>query len=568
LPIEPTIINEEYQQVETEEPLTESLVTTHEEIWQEPLEEATNEVPQETITEATDEVPQETITEATDEVSQETITEAIDTMEEIYFTPPSESPFESFLETMEATEGGEVDIERILLAQITQLNMPNYTADSVVLMDAATGLILYATDPHELHYPASITKIMTALIVLENIYDLSERVEFSYNAVFSIPRNSSHIYMDVRETLTVYEALHGLMLASANEVSIALAEHVAGSVESFVELMNHRAHSLGARNTHFVNPTGLPATEQLTTAYDMALIMREAVKHPVFVNIISTRSRFLPPTERQAESRPLLNTHHMIHPGRPHFNEHVIGGKTGFTNQARHTLVTYANYNGRRLIVSILRADNPGVFIDTSALLDFGFSIPFEEIMVFEADVYTPTVPVYQNVDGQLIEVGRVTLQANNDISFTLPYGFDRTQLRYNLSIPEALQPPVQEGEVLGRVAVYVQNLRVGEENLFAQNAVLPYVFSLDNTGYYVLNPDAYYSHTYDNYETFNPHYWVRDYVYTFMIPLIITGIMIAIATVLLITRRKRRMSSVTRSRGRYARYDKYTRYKGDYYYR
>jgi len=474
-------------------------------------------------------------------------------------------------ETNEIDEGFEpvLDSHHIqpILSEL-QVPLPSYTAASVVLMDASTGLVLYSNDATEHHYPASITKIMTALIVLENISDLSERIEFSYNSIFSIPRNSSHIYMDVRETLTVYEALYALMLASANEVSIALAEHVAGSVEEFVKLMNHRAFTIGARDTIFVNPSGLPASGQVTTAYDMALIMREAVRHPVFVETISTRTYMIPPTERQPLERPLRNTNHMIHQGQ-HFNETVIGGKTGFTNLAQHTLVTYAEYNGRRLIVSILRGGNPGIFNDTNALLRFGFDIPFEEVTVFENERYTPTIPVYQNINGSTIEIGRVIIRADNDISFNLPYGFNRAELRYELSIPETLTPPVVAGEVLGRVTVYAQNLRVGEENLIARNTVSFYVPSppdyAENINLWF--PSEYPVHLYqpEYYEYVeDPHYWIMDYLVTFMIPLALTGIMLAIATVVFMTRRQRRSKKMFKGKqSRYvSRYGSYYRYK------
>ncbi|MCL2216588.1 MAG: serine hydrolase, partial [Defluviitaleaceae bacterium] len=218
---------------------------------------------------------------------------------------------------------------------------PQFSAEAVVLMDAKTGLVLYGHGANTPMYPASITKVMTALIVLEQSSDLNERIEFSHNSIHSIPRSSAHISMDVGETLTIYEALYGLMLRSANEVAVALAEHVAGSVEDFVDLMNRRAVALGANNTHFANACGLPRAGHVTTAYDMSLIMREAVEHPIFNEIISTVRFDIPPTERQPDVRHLLNTNQMIRPG-PYFNENVVGGKTGWTTPAGNTLVTYA----------------------------------------------------------------------------------------------------------------------------------------------------------------------------------------------------------------------------------
>ncbi len=202
---------------------------------------------------------------------------------------------------------------------------PEIISGAATLMDADTGIVLFEQAKDEENYPASITKIMTALITLEQCEDLDERITFSRQAVFSLPRDASHIAMDEGETLTIRDALYGLLLASANEVANALAEHIAGSVEDFAELMNKRAATLGAINTHFKNPSGLFDAEHVTTAHDMALIMREAVRHDAFNEIIATRRYDIPPTERQPESRPLLNSNSLIQPGR-FFNDDVVGG--------------------------------------------------------------------------------------------------------------------------------------------------------------------------------------------------------------------------------------------------
>ncbi|MCL2187339.1 MAG: D-alanyl-D-alanine carboxypeptidase [Defluviitaleaceae bacterium] len=351
---------------------------------------------------------------------------------------------------------------------------PPYTAGGVAVMCAETGLILYGNEHHTQFYPASVTKVMTALVVLDHVQDLSERFEFSYHSVFSIPRNSSHISMDVGETLSIYQALHGLMVRSANEVAIALAEYVAGSEEEFVTLMNRRAASLGAVNTVFKNPTGLPANGHVTTAYDMALIMREAVRRypEIFTGIISTRQFAIPPTERQPDTRFLNTTNQLIRHGTPYYNPHVIGSKTGWTHAAGNTLVTYAQYNDRRLIVSILQGAGTDPFRETNALLNFAFRLPYEERIIFNAGSYKRIVPVYQEIDGEQTEIYRLILQADEDISHYLPITFDLTQLRFDLSVPQQLSAPVQEGDVLGNVAIYAQNVRLNNAQLRAQSTV------------------------------------------------------------------------------------------------
>ncbi|MDR0271891.1 MAG: D-alanyl-D-alanine carboxypeptidase [Clostridiales bacterium] len=259
-----------------------------------------------------------------------------------------------------------------------------YNAGSVLVMDARTGAVLYETEGYAQRYPASITKIMTALLVLENVDNLNERIVFSEYAV-DLPDYAGRMGMLEGESMTALEALYGIMLPSANEVARALAEHVAGSETAFVAMMNVRAQQLGAYNTRFINPCGLPGEEQFVTAYDIALIMREAIRHPLFVEIISTPYFFLMPTEHFDETREMRNSNVLIRPGAEEFNPHVVGGKTGFTNAAQHTLVTYAANENYEVIISVLFASPRGaIFSDTTALIDYIFfgipNIPTEEI--------------------------------------------------------------------------------------------------------------------------------------------------------------------------------------------
>ena len=159
-------------------------------------------------------------------------------------------------------------------------------AEGGIVMDADSGTVLFGKNIHERYYPASITKILTALIVIENC-DLDEMVTFSYDAIFNVEENSSNMAASVGDTLTVRDCLYGLMLASANESANALAEHVAGSTEAFAELMNQKAAELGCQDSHFANPSGLNDPNHYTSAYDMALIMQAALQNETFVEIDS-----------------------------------------------------------------------------------------------------------------------------------------------------------------------------------------------------------------------------------------------------------------------------------------
>ncbi|MCL2356672.1 MAG: D-alanyl-D-alanine carboxypeptidase [Defluviitaleaceae bacterium] len=435
---------------------------------------------------------------------------------------------------------------------------PQVSSESVILMDASTGLVLYENDARTQRYPASITKIMTALVVLEHSSDLTERVRFCDDSVWGIPRNSTHIYMDVGETLSVYEALHALMLASANEVSVALAIHVAGSVEEFADLMNRRAAQIGANDTFFVNPSGLPARGHVTTAYDMALIMREAAKNPVFRNIIS-RARFdIPPTERQPQTRHLLNDNQLIRQG-AFFNENVIGGKTGWTTPAGHTLVSYAYHDGRHLIAAVLRAEGNGAFIDTNALFRYGFALPMEYVTVFDSSAYSITTPVFQEIGGSPVEIGRVLLAADRDLAFELPLNWSHYWLRYELSAPETLAPPVMIGDILGRVSVYVQDVRVDEVELTARDAVFAYVPSVIEEDF---APTDVYEIPYFVPEplfTGRLAFLNNEYILTLAVPLAISCVTMFICFIILATRRRRRARRIFRARrAKFSRYPHY----------
>ena len=169
-------------------------------------------------------------------------------------------------------------------------------AEGGIVIDADTGAVLYGKNIHTSYFPASITKILTALIVIENC-DMDEMVTFSHNAVYNVEAGSSSAGLDEGDVLSVKDCLYAMMLKSANEVANALAEHVAGTTEAFAEMMNEKAASLGCQDSHFANPSGLNHPEHYTSAYDMALIGQAAVQNPVFMEIDSTLYYDLPVTK-------------------------------------------------------------------------------------------------------------------------------------------------------------------------------------------------------------------------------------------------------------------------------
>ena len=251
-------------------------------------------------------------------------------------------------------------------------NGPSIGAQSAVVMDVETGTLLYSKNPHDQLFPASTTKLLTGLLVIENT-TMDEVVTFSSDAVWNIDRGSTHLSIDVGEQLTVEDCLYGLLLGSANEVAYALAEHTGGSMENFVDMMNERVKAIGCTDTHFANSNGLPREDHYTSAYDLALIARECFANETFCKIAGTVKYTIGPTNKQPEERPITNHHKML-PGLKYEYEGFIGGKTGYTEVARQTLVSCAERNGMRLICVVMKEEAPAQFTDTIELFDYAFS--------------------------------------------------------------------------------------------------------------------------------------------------------------------------------------------------
>lgn len=248
---------------------------------------------------------------------------------------------------------------------------PAITAKSAVLMDAATGTILYAKNIHEKMYPASTTKMLTCLIAAEKL-DLSDTITFSESAIAAVPADGSNIGMSVGETITVEEALYGLMVGSANECANALAEKAAGSIDAFVALMNEKAAELGCTDSHFVNTNGLYDDNHYTSAHDLALIGKAFFDNKVCRQVGNCASYHFTATDTQPDDFTLTNKHELI-TGQVPYNG-IIGGKTGYTSQSHENLVTGCERGDMELICVVMREDDPAQFEDTATLLDYGYS--------------------------------------------------------------------------------------------------------------------------------------------------------------------------------------------------
>lgn len=315
---------------------------------------------------------------------------------------------------------------------------PETLSPSVILMEESTGTILYEKNSDEAHYPASITKIMTTLLALEN-GNLSDMVTFSDDAINNT--EGSGIARDYGEQMTLEQCLYGVMLESANECAYAVAEHVGGTVENFVDMMNAKAKELGCTNTHFANPHGLQDENHYTTAHDMALIAQAAYQNETFRIIIGTKMYTIPPTNKHAEETVLRNHHDMLctyhNANRKYLYPYCVGGKTGYTATANSTLVTYAEKDGMTLICVVMNTQSPNQFIDTVNLFDYAFD-NFQVLNVAENDTDYSAETTVDNGNLNNIEP---FVELDKDAVIVLPktaeFSDTSSSVEYNDSDPE-----------------------------------------------------------------------------------------------------------------------------------
>lgn len=251
---------------------------------------------------------------------------------------------------------------------------PAVGAQSAILMEANTGTILYSKNIDEKLFPASTTKILTALIAVEKC-SLDEPVEFSEEAVNSIDwRSDANMGIKAGNTITMEQALNGVLVGSANEAAYAVAEHISGSIEEFAKLMNAKAKELGCKDSNFVTPNGIHDANHYTSVYDLATIARAFFKNELLCKISSTYEYQVPMTATQPNDMMIVHSKNKLLPNKTYGYEYLVGSKTGYTGEARQTLVTCARKDGMTLICVIMKEESPNQYVDTLDLFDYGFS--------------------------------------------------------------------------------------------------------------------------------------------------------------------------------------------------
>ena len=331
---------------------------------------------------------------------------------------------------------------------IPVMSEPVINARSALVMDFESGTILYEKNAYRKRPMASTTKIMTAIIALENC-DLDEEVIISKKAA---GMGGSVMGLKAETSIKMIDLLHGMLICSGNDAAVAVAEHIGGSIEGFSELMNQKALELGAYSTSFSNPHGLDAENHYTTAYDLAKITRYALNNPVFNEIVKK-------TEFYYEGRTLKNTNEMLS-----LYEGADGVKTGYTGLAGRCLVTSATHNDMRFISVVLFCDTKNLRTSSSQkILDYSFD-EYGKVLLMEKGRILGSVKVERSRNLQEIMVASA-----EDLKAVLKYS-ERDNLYTRISLPESIAAPVRQGTILGTVSIYQGDQIIAETSLIGLN--------------------------------------------------------------------------------------------------
>lgn len=353
-------------------------------------------------------------------------------------------------------------------------NSPALDATAALLVSPDSGMVLYSKNADQKRYPASTTKIMTALLTLENVSNLDETVTSEAVDFENVTADSSNAGILLGEQVTVRDLLYALMLPSANEAAYMLARHVGGSWEQFVDMMNDRAAELGCTGTHFCNPCGLHEEDHYTTAHDLYLIAKEAMKDVTFRDIVSTVQHRMAKTNLH-EERIIYTTNQLIFSSfQPWSYANCVGIKTGHTSQAGNCFVGYAEYGDAKLFSVVLGCSDsskeyPSVaasFTDTKKLCQWGFENFTSKTLARQGEEVTYTKVKLSTDTNQLL------LTAKADVVALLPKDLDVKELELVEDIPEEVKAPVKAGDPIGTATYRYNGTDYGTVELVALNDI------------------------------------------------------------------------------------------------
>lgn len=345
------------------------------------------------------------------------------------------------------------DVKEVAKVDVNLSDVSTHSPSSL-LLDVKTGEILYAKNAYKKMYPASTTKLMTAILTLENC-NLNDIVTVSHNAIFSIPVGYSHANLMENEQLTVEQLLNVLLIPSANDAAIALAEHISGSVENFSAMMNNKAKELGCINTNFVNPNGIHEKNHYSCAYDLALIGKYAMKFPDILRIAKVGQYTLPKTNKYNKTDRIFNlTNALMSSGDSNYYEYATGLKTGYTDTAGSCIVATAKKDDRDLLVVILGSDSvDGRYNDCKKLFNYGFE-QYSYVTLKKTEDVAETI----KVENATRETKNLDLYVKEDFSILLKTGYNVSQLEPVIEINPNLKAPISENQVVGKITYTVDS--------------------------------------------------------------------------------------------------------------
>ena len=346
-------------------------------------------------------------------------------------------------------------------------------SEAAILIDSNSGKILYSKNINEKRYPASTTKILTAILAIEH-FSLDEKLTASYEAVMSIPSGYSNAAIQVGETLTVKELLEVFLVHSANEAGYILAEGISGSVSQFANLMNKKALELGCQNTHFTNPSGLHDENHYSTAYDLSQIAKYCMKNEVFRSIVSMRTCTIPATDMY-EERFFRNTHEMLNSKSEYYNENVIGIKTGYTSQSKNCLISGYKNGDVELISVVLSAPasvgnkgTSGKYTDTQTLFNYGINNFSYKNIGIAGQVVTQI-----EIENAKSNNKHLNLILDKNIEVFIDNSINLETLQPEIKINENITAPISTGDIVG-TATYTVDGETYTTNLLASHDVEP----------------------------------------------------------------------------------------------
>lgn len=345
---------------------------------------------------------------------------------------------------------------------------PEITAESAILLESSNEKTLYSKNETQKMNPASTTKILTAIIAIENC-NLQDIVIIPNSAISTLPEGYSVAPLQEGEKFTIEELLQVMLVYSANDAANAIAYHISGSIENFAKIMNNKVEELGLRNTHFTNPSGMHNENHYTTAYDLAIIMKYCMKNSTFRKLSKIKNCKLPATEKY-EERTFSTTNELIEPQSTYYYKYAIAGKTGYTSQAQNCLVSVANKDGLELICVILSVgiypnNLSAKFIETKSLFDYGYN-NYTISKICERNTIQTQIKILNATK----ETKKLDLLISEDIYALISQKDLENGLTPEIKLEKKLLAPISQGEKIGKITYTIDNEKYSTDLIASHN--------------------------------------------------------------------------------------------------